>query len=57
MKRSIASVVLVLVAVVALVSVAHGAPREEMTLTCIVPDQTVLIVKKGVVGYLSLIHI
>ena len=51
MKRFILSVALVLIAIVAMVSVAHGAPREEITLTTIVPDQTVLIVKKGVVGY------
>ena len=67
MKRFMLSVVLVLVVVVALVSVSHAQPREEITLTTIVPDQTVLIVKKGVVGYnyhraaaanpLSLIHI
>jgi len=39
----------VLIAVIALVSVSHGA-REEITLTTIIPDQQVLMVKKGVIG-------
>jgi len=51
MKRFILSALTVLTVVTILTSVAHAVPREEITLTTIVPDQTVLIVKKGVVGY------
>ena len=50
MKRSIVSALIVLVAVTTIVSVAYAVPREEIVLTTIIPDQTVLIVKKGVVG-------
>jgi hypothetical protein len=50
MKRSVVSALLVLTAIVMSASIVCAAPREEIKLTTIIPDQQVLIVKKGVVG-------
>jgi hypothetical protein len=53
MKRSVVSALLVLVAVAISVSVVYGAPREEISLTTIIPDQQVLRAKKGIVSSIN----
>ena len=50
MKRSVVLALLVLIAVIVCVSAVPVQAREEIKLTTIVPDQTVVLAKKGVVG-------
>ena len=50
MKRSVVLALLVLIAVIACVSAVPVQARDEIKLTTIVPDQTTVLAKKGLVG-------
>jgi hypothetical protein len=50
MKRFIISVLLALVAMAVLIPEVYAAPREEIKLTTIIPDQHVLRVRKGIIS-------